>query len=153
MSKKNIINEFQLTYIRGAYHLKSKELFNKEFQDVSHQEIWNFLTNKYTIKDFANQCVWIFFITQNQEIKGFYQMNFQEFHSQTATEVLRLILMLDVKNVIFALNYSQKVNLFDIPPRVVRFYKKKLLPFEINVIDALVVSKHKYDSLVMNALL
>jgi hypothetical protein len=153
MIDQYFFNEFNLQLTDKSYYLKCYKPFKKLFPKYTNNVIWEFLTSKYSIKDFTNQCVWIFFITQNEEVKGFYKMNFQEFHSATATEVIRLILMLDVKKVVFALNYSYKVDLFDIPPRVVKFYKKRLLPFDIRVNDALVVSKHNYDSLDLNALL
>ncbi|QTE21111.1 hypothetical protein [Polaribacter cellanae] len=153
MTDQYSFNEFDLQLIDGFYSLKSFQPFKKSFPKYTNNLIWNYLISKYKVKDFSNQCVWIFFINEEKEIKGYYQMNFQIFHSATATEVMRLILMMDVKKVVFALNYSQKVNLFDVPPRVVRFYKKKLLPFEINIIDALVVNKNNYESLVTNELL
>lgn len=71
MTNNNTINEFDLQYFDGTYHLISSKLFNKEFLEFDNTFIWNFLTNKYVIKDVLMPCVWLFFVTDEIRLKGF----------------------------------------------------------------------------------
>ena len=153
MANNSTINEFDLHYTNDTYHLTSIKRFKRLFPVVSKKFIWNYLTNKYIIKDIYMECVWIFFITDDDTIKGFYKMNLMESHSFTGIDALRVILMADVKNVIFAMHFGDKLDISDFPPMITKFYQNRLTPLRINVLDTLIVSDKKYHSLKINSLI
>ena len=153
MTNNSTINEFNLQYTNGTYHLTSIKPFKKLFPEYSNELIWNFITNKYIIKNIFMECVWIFFIADNDKVKGFYKMDLITFHSLTGTEVLRIILMANVKNVMFAMHFGEKIDISNFPPKITKFYQNRLTSLKINVKDALIVTDETYHSLKMNSLI
>ncbi|QMU63566.1 MAG: hypothetical protein GKR88_04250 [Flavobacteriaceae bacterium] len=152
MTNNNIVNEYYLEFIDDSYCLKCRESYNKTFKDVTNQSVWETLTSNYCIKDLHTLFIWVFLITDDNKIKGFCKLEWEAFRDLKVNEILRITLMVDVKNIMFATNLLEEDGTIDteVPIRMTNLFQKRLSPLKINVLDTLIVNDAKYFSLKSN---
>jgi hypothetical protein len=87
MAKNSIhFNEFDLEINNGIYQLKCVKPFKKRLTVYDEESIWKFLKNKYSLNQFMVEPVFIFFITEDNKVKGFSQMDLIIFENPNIIE-------------------------------------------------------------------
>jgi hypothetical protein len=160
MAKNSIhFNEFDLEINNGIYQLKCVKPFKKRLTVYDEESIWKFLKNKYSLNQFMVEPVFIFFITEDNKVKGFSQMDLIIFENpKWEIYTIGIIFMANVKKIIFVMleNNSSKKELTEIlnyPSSLAKYFKKKLDCSRVEVVDTLVVSNEICHSLKENSLI
>lgn len=80
-------------------------------------------------------------------------MDLITFKSLTGIEVLRIILMANIKNIVFVMHFGMKIDISDFPSKITKFHQNKLTPLRINILDTLIVTDKSYHSLKSKSLI
>ncbi len=154
MAKNTHFNEFKLDYNNGVCQLNIVQPYKKRLPVYSEESVWKYIKDKYFTGKGFNYYVYMFFITDDMKVKGYYQIRLSKFHSHTLTESIRIILMSDVKRVVFLMDFNRKIDKDDeFPPIITKVYQKQLSSFEIDVLDSVVINDERYFSLKENSLI
>ena len=156
MAKNIHFNEFDLETKNALYQLKCVEPLKKRLPVYDEESIWKFLKNKYLLSQFIVEPVFIFFITEDNKVKGFSQMDLIIFQNpKWEIYTLGIIFMANVRKIAFVMlgSNSSKKEILNYPSSLTKYFKDKLDPFRIEVVDTLVISNEICFSLKENSLI
>ena len=154
MAKNIHFNEFELDYNNGVCQLNSVQPFKKRLPVYDEESIWKFISIRDLESKSIMKFVRIFFISDDNKIKGFYETELITFHGSRDILISRIILMANVQKIVFVMKHiSSTEGVMKFPKTMTDYYQNKLNPFQIEIIDTLVISNEKFFSLKENSLI
>ncbi|WP_438965110.1 hypothetical protein [Flavobacterium sp.] len=155
MAKNSIhFNEFNLEIINGVYQLKCVEPFKKRLPVYDEESVWKFITKRDLESKSIMKFVRIFFISDNNKVKGFYETELITFHGSGDILIPKIVLMANVQKIVFVMKRSNSAeDIMKFPKTMTDYYQNKLNIFQIEIIDTLVISNEKCFSLKENSLI